>query len=358
MSTSRKATTTTLEKTLAQLDWFGVDLDHTLIRYNNALLLPLIFKSLGDTLISLGVLPSRTLQDHPFDRHFCSRGLIFDARTGDVLRLNARGKVCAARHGYTAQGVLSRAHIQTKYGNQWRGFSELMASWKPSDAVMMATHFDSPAIQLCALLVDAIDQTTPTTTTTTTSYATILPPLFQAFNANFSPPHFSDGTSAYFNTIKKHPHRFVLPRHDLVPCIQRLRQEHHTKMMIVTNSAHDYAGLLLETAFGAEWLTHFDLVVYNAKKKRGFFAGTNETNPFVPCGTSGKEWSEGNVQALHDQFLGGDATTVAYFGDDVWGDTELVRQHRPDWYTVAVVEELEHGFLEPGNVRSKSKHEM
>ena len=304
-----------LEIAVSKLNWFGVDLDHTLIRYNNANLLPLIFTSLGNTLLGLGLVRNLPC----FDRHFCSRGLVFDARTGDLLRLDSNGKVCAARHGYASTGILDAASIQKKYGNKWRSHNEILESWKPTDALIMATHFDSPAIQLCALMVDHIDSET-TTTSTTTDYSTVLPPLFQAFNANFSPPYFSDGTSEYFNGIKRDPHRYVLPRSTLLPCFRRLRQEHDTKIMIVTNSAHDYASLLLQTAFGEDYLTEFDLIIYNAKKKRGFFKGNS---PFLQQGNSGKEWSEGNVNLLHTQFLGGNDQTVLYAGDDVGVDLLL-----------------------------------
>ena len=329
----------TLEGIFGSLDWFGVDLDHTLIRYNNANLLPLIYHSLGTTLVNLGFLETLI----PYNRHFCSRGLLFDARTGDILRINARGRVCAARHGY-AGDALDSDDILDKYGTcPWRDHEKLMKTWKPADALILSTHFDSPAIQLLALMVDRIDAAPPSTTGTT-DYSTLLSPLFQAFDLNFSPPHFSDGNSQYFNEIKRAPHRYVLPRQSILKCFRRLREKMGTRIMIITNSAHDYAQLLLKTAFGDEFQDEFDLIVYDSKKKRGFFTGCA---PFIQQGESGKEWSQGNVKDLHTQFLGGADKTVVYCGDDVWGDTELVRRECPHWYTTAIVEELEHGYLEP-----------
>ena len=332
MSTLTPLATTPMEHIFRSLDWLGLDLDHTLIRYDNAELLPLIFTTLGSLLVKFGGLPPN--DDLPsYDRRFCSRGLIFDALTGDVLRLNSKGKVCAARHGYSSDGVLSENDIQQVYENGlWDGHKDLMESWRPKDAFMMATHFDSPAIQLCALMVDYADRQWEEQEQEQehSRYSSILPILFKAFDANFSPPHFSDNTSEYFNAIKKDPHRYVLPRSRLLPSFQRLRDVHGTRVMIITNSAADYAKLLLRTAFKEtdDWSNYFDLIVYDAKKKKGFFG---KENKFVPEGGNdnsgdgkgaqppeGKEFCGGNVAELHSRFLGGSNVKVGYAGDDVW----------------------------------------
>ena len=352
MSTPGPLSTTPLEHIFRSLDWLGLDLDHTLIRYDNAELLPLIYTTLGSLLVKFGGLPPN--DDLPsYDRRFCSRGLIFDALTGDVLRLNSSGKVCAARHGYSSDGVLSENDIQQVYENGlWDGHKDLMESWRPKDAFMMATHFDSPAIQLCALMVDYADrqwqeqeqdqgqeqeqeqdqgkEQEQEQEQEHSRYSSILPILFKAFDANFSPPHFSDNTSQYFNAIKKDPHRYVLPRSRLLPSFQRLRDVHGTRVMIITNSAADYAKLLLSTAFkdDDDWSNYFDLIVYDAKKKNGFFGNVNEFVPVSDNGNSGngegaqqpegKEFCGGNIVELHSRFLGGSNVKVAYAGDDVW----------------------------------------
>ena len=152
----------------------------------------------------------------------------------------------------------------------------------------------------------------------------------------------------------------------LAPVFQKLRAE-GTKLFLVTNSNYDYAGLLMNQAFGADWRDLFELIVYRANKKRGFFAGdgpflrydgdgqdgtaVDRLAPAAELGT--KEFCEGNSTELR-RFLGSDR--VAYVGDDLWGDVHLTRRYTPEWAAVGIVEELvdtQAGGSVPG-VPSKS----
>ena len=42
------------------------------------------------------------LKEVPFDPAFCLKGLVFDTETGDVLKIDERGVICLARHGFSA----------------------------------------------------------------------------------------------------------------------------------------------------------------------------------------------------------------------------------------------------------------
>jgi hypothetical protein len=55
---ARKVLQTSLEKSLCDLNWVGFDLDHTLIRYDNSNLLPLIFTTLQNILMPINVVKS------------------------------------------------------------------------------------------------------------------------------------------------------------------------------------------------------------------------------------------------------------------------------------------------------------
>lgn len=214
----------------------------------------------------------------------------------------------------------------------------------------MATHFDSPALQLLALMVDNADRLNKNAVENKKilSYKFLIKPLFQTFMAQFGPATFALGTSAYFEALKIQPLRYIYDRRPLRAEIDVLRTEDRTRVMIITNSDWDYAGFLLDAAFGTDWRNSFDLVVYRAKKKRGFFTGERAFVPFKKKGNgSCIELCDGNVTDLCTDYIGESSKLILYAGDDLWGDTLLVRKLLPRWHTLGIVEELEPGLLEP-----------
>ena len=294
---------------LAGAAWLGFDLDHTLVRYEMGALLPLIYESLvahicaNPAAAALRLEAKSALRGAPFDAAFCQKGIVFDLQTGDMLKLDAAGRVARARHGYgnstsstptaaeasssSLSGWLDRDRIVTRYGGEkWRGFDALNASWKAPDALLFMTYFDIPAVQICAMLVDEIDRSARREGSGAAAmscaeqaapalrYVDIPPLLFAAFNDSFDAPQFAAGAGGYFPTVRRDAARFVRDRADVARWLASLRAASGTRTFIVTNSSYDYAQLLLTSAFGAEWRTLFDFCVYDAKKKkpRGFFA--------------------------------------------------------------------------------------
>ena len=371
---------------VGEMDWFGLDLDHTLVKYRLPALLPHIYACLGATLLRCGrdasggeLLPRDALTSHPFDAAFCSRGLVFDTRTGDLLRLSTpRGRVCAARHGYTG-ALLTADEVQIKYGVEaWRDYTLLLDTGKAPDALVCSTFFDSPAIQLLALMVDQADAKSKRDANVSTLplYAHLLPPLFEAFGENFDPPSFASGRGGYFRGLRENPSKFVVPRPELRAALDSLRSAKGTRVAVVTNSDWDYANMLLEAAFGIDWRTSFDLCVYRAKKKRGFYTSDAPFEPFdlddtnvPPEAKAGRdkgsilEFCGGNATELQSRLLlqisstedgkkearraKGQPVTMVYCGDDLWGDAELVRRFTA-WRTIGVVDELAADVLERG----------
>ena len=274
--------------------WVGFDLDHTLVRYELSALLPLIYESLVTHVSANPLLASlRTaesaLRAEDVDPVFCQKGLVLDFETGDFLKLDDGGVVRAARHGFSAPW-LEPADLVARYGEtQWRGYAKLSTTWKADNALCFMTYFDVPAIQICAILVDEIDRVdaaTPSPGKARLAYSDIAPVLFAAFGDSFDAPQYALGAGGYFPAVQRETRRFVRERADVAAWIATLRAR-DVGVFIVTNSAPDYAQLLLESAFGSEWRGLFDYCVYDGKKKKpqGFFACTltpDETaQPFV-----------------------------------------------------------------------------
>jgi len=167
--------------------------------------------------------------------------------------------------------------------------------------------------------------------------------------------NFAPRKGTYFAELAAAPKEFVRPREDVKSWMKSLRDAHKKRLFLLTNSSWDYADLVMEAAFGSDWHTLFDLLVYRAAKKCEFF---NHHRPFVPFDRAilneGKaccrqqsfrtifdagcrEFVDGNIRDLCTVF--GDDAEVVYFGDDLNGDISVT--HRASsWHTVAVVEEL------------------
>jgi 5' nucleotidase family len=95
------------------------------------------------------------------DRGLISRGIVFDAWTGDLVKLGRSGRVERAYHGTRA---LSREEISGRYdedgsSDYWRadGLSTLRQGRSHASFFTFVTFFDTAGIPLVAELVDAID---------------------------------------------------------------------------------------------------------------------------------------------------------------------------------------------------------
>jgi hypothetical protein len=85
-------------------------------------------------------------------------GLIFDFRTGDIIKISEHGIVCQASHGYVGDGVgwgggggLSEVDLCRTYGTakKWPLF-DLLKSQTKGDYLIFNTVFDVPVAFVCA----------------------------------------------------------------------------------------------------------------------------------------------------------------------------------------------------------------
>jgi hypothetical protein len=247
---------------ISQLRWLGFDLDHTLVRYRLGPHVRLIFRLLvdhvcssstgsGSSSISSGgggggsapypisyqreeLLGGEPSSDAFFERHaphVLCKGLYFDYGTGDLLKLDGKGYVCAARHGLLLQpdggaagagALLSAAQLRTRYGRRpWRHFEAVREGrgGGGGDYAAFAENFDVAAALLCARLVDMSDimhdqaaagrRGRPPSAGPRYSFG---PALRRAFEAMYAPEHFADGTGGYFSALRSDPTRYIEAR--------------------------------------------------------------------------------------------------------------------------------------------------
>ncbi|CAE8619959.1 unnamed protein product [Polarella glacialis] len=352
---------------LSDMDWIGFDLDHTLVRYKLDELLPLVYRCICSYLVEQRGVHSKVF-DVPYDFGFCERGLVFDGRTGDLIKLDAFGCVRIACHGYSAtsdfvtgvsQGsgrFLSTDEVHQRYGaDAWRGLNELRQNWRAEDADIFATLFEVPACQAAALLVDEIDRQAlqgAASTEGANAYASILPDIRAALHKHMKWENFAKREGGYFPCLAEQVDKFVLPRETVRTWLENLRRAGGKRLFLLTNSNWDYADMVMAAAFGSDWRDLFDLSVYRASKKGGFFDHRRPFKTFqreslgeqaMPHGLKAAhkagimEFVEGNVKDLSELF--GEDASVLYFGDDLNGDITITHR-RSEWHTAAVVEEL------------------
>ncbi|XP_041461187.1 5'-nucleotidase domain-containing protein 1-like [Lytechinus variegatus] len=110
-------------------DAVGVDLDHTLCKYKLDNTFPLIYKSLAEAVVSRKGYSAELLEPFDKDKDFCTKGLVFDAKKGNFLKLSREGDILRASHGTTP---LSQVEVCEIYGSQarWEHFDFLKDTLK------------------------------------------------------------------------------------------------------------------------------------------------------------------------------------------------------------------------------------
>eukprot|EP00928_Gymnodinium_smaydae_P032128 TRINITY_DN23348_c0_g2_i1.p1 TRINITY_DN23348_c0_g2~~TRINITY_DN23348_c0_g2_i1.p1 ORF type:complete len:490 (+),score=74.38 TRINITY_DN23348_c0_g2_i1:26-1471(+) len=374
---------------LADMDWIGFDLDHTLVRYNLDELLPLIYRCVCDVLVARGVASS--VLDVAYDADFCARGLVFDTSTGDLLKLDSDGRVCRACHGYcpssesAAAALLSSnaaprsvghfltdSEIRERYGDvPWRGLEE---HWQRGSSWL--TPSCSPLCQVAAMLVSEVDCKvemcgSDAAQAEAGTYASVLRDIEAAHHDCLKWTLCAMRQGGYYPQVLADPSRFV-PRRDHVRAwLEKLRNVNGKRLFLLTNSHLDYSDVVMSEAYGADWRDMFDIIIYRGMKKSKFFTSCRpfklpappsqacspspgvasdqgSEEPLSPIPGRGRrlrdvlaegrrEFLEGNARELSACF--GDESSVLYFGDDLNGDIAVPHSHS-GWRTAAVVEEL------------------
>ncbi len=140
---------------LEDFHWIGFDLDYTVARYHNDL------ANLIQTCIIRALRRSgyEATCFEGFDRSVVQKGIIVDYITGDLIKLNAEGRVTTALHGTEWRTEESIAAV---YGTgPWRFFGSLQQQARHDDYFLFVTAFDSPVLPLWACIVARMDRRDP-----------------------------------------------------------------------------------------------------------------------------------------------------------------------------------------------------
>lgn len=403
-------------------DWIGFDLDHALARYHVQALMRTIYATLSKALVeqctysraifrhrrpfsstpgstgsssssptmvihrrkTVTTPSSRTGFDpYPgepswindwcidsYDPSFLHKGLIFDFRTGDLLKIDMYGHIIMVYHGLYP---LSTEQIRQRYGitedgynGIWSDFHLLRDQKRHESAFVLITYFDLPAQLTLVQCVQAIDELyctgsydtgdkvslssfNPSDTVTPsfilpdrdqcgTRYLHLQKDHITAFNYIFDNVEAWDSNrGGFFEAIKKSPGTYYIPRPRLAEHLRNLRMNHGKHIFLATNSHLQFATHALEFILGSEWRTCFDIVIFNSVKP-AFFGritpfhhpdslrrsdGTITDNvsihvPYFPSENSSVEFASTTILKnlpLPPEFCQGNATTIQAIAD-------------------------------------------
>lgn len=259
--------------------WLGFDMDHALVRYDVPELSRLIFncivkyiadRSEAGGFAELPYIRADELRLAEYDHAFAPKGAFLDLSTGDLLKLDDMGVVCAARHGKERDGWLSADELAARYGRgAWHMYGTVVRAERSELYFCFTTFFELAAAHLVALLVYLADVAAGGAPRGVAAGGDrryhFMPAVLEAFNHIFLPEALALRRGGYFSTIVRHTARYVRRREEVGAWLAALRRA-GVRTFLLTNSHVDYSELLMRHAFGHEWRSLFDLVVFHGGK--------------------------------------------------------------------------------------------
>lgn len=316
---------------LADIEWFGFDMDYTLALYNQEAMDALSVRVTVDDMIRRGY-PS-SLRDLHFDTRFPIRGLLVDKQEGNILKMN-RFKVITK--GYHGTKRLSKWEIETLYTHKRVRPGTPRYHW-------IDTLFGLSEVTAYAAIVDALEARGGRV-----DYARV----FQDVRDSIDAAH-RDGR--VHGEVTAHPSLYINPDPRLPETLHKLRSA-GKKLFLLTNSPREYTEKVMSYIFAGpegqchgqytSWRHYFDIIVTRAGKP-GWFRGTR---PFYECEGIGRKlaggslergriYEEGNLEDF-ERYLGVPGSQVLYVGDHIYGDI-LKSKKESAWHTALVVQELD-----------------
>jgi HAD superfamily (subfamily IG) hydrolase, 5''-nucleotidase len=316
---------------LKKIRYIGVDMDHTLIRYNSENFERLSHTTMIDKLIKGKGYPE-TLRKLVFDYNFSVRGLVIDRKMGNLLKLNRYTAIRASFHGLKPLDF--KAH-QKLYKSTYIDLSN-------NDYLAVDTSFSLSLANLIAQIVELKDTDTANKYP---EYSVIADDVLDALDEAHR-----DGSLK--EVVKKNLDHYIIKDPGLVAGLEKYRR-HGKKIFVLTNSDFHYTKLLLDYAITpflkeyASWKDLFEFVITFAQKPKFFYddgkylrvnpddgSMTNVEGKLTP----GIYQGGGAKKFTKDLDLQGD--DILYIGDHIYGDILRLKKDC-NWRTAMVIEELD-----------------
>ncbi|MFC3909184.1 HAD-IG family 5'-nucleotidase [Legionella dresdenensis] len=314
---------------MKKIQYIGLDMDHTLIRYHTKNFESLVYQLVIDRLITTKNYPAELKALH-FNFNDAIRGLIIDSKNGNILKLSRYGAIRISYHGTRL----------ISYAEQKKFYRSIYVDLKDPNYMVIDTSFSIAFCVLYSQLVDLKDSNP----NDLPSYSEIAVDVLNCVDTVHS-----DGSLK--SHIAENLDHFVIKDKAVVEGLKRYIR-HGKKIFVLTNSEFYYTRLLLDYAInpflkeGESWLDLFEYVITLASKPRFFYdtprflsidpetgTMTNTTGAITPGvyqGGCARKFTE-------DLLISGDQ--ILYIGDHIYGDILRLKKDC-NWRTALVVEEL------------------
>lgn len=315
---------------LKKIRYIGVDMDHTLVRYNSENFERLSHTTMIDKLVKRGY--PETLRKLVFDYNFAIRGLVIDRKMGNLLKLNRYTAIRASYHGLKPLDFKSH---QKLYKSTYIDLSN-------SDYLAVDTSFSISLANLIAQIVELKDSDTANKYP---EYAQIADDVLDALDEAHRDGSLKD-------VVKQNLDHYIIKDPTLVSTLEKFRR-HGKKIFVLTNSDFHYTKLLLDYAIQPflkehkSWADLFEFVITFASKPKFFYENQKYliVNPADGSMTNmeGKLtpgiYQGGNAKKFTSD-LGLDGDDILYVGDHIYGDILRLKKDC-NWRTAMVIEELD-----------------
>ncbi len=312
---------------LRKIRYLGLDMDHTLVRYDSRAFELKVHEIVLKKVIARGY--PESVRGLPFDYDLAIRGLVIDKQKGNLLKVSRHGGIRAAFHGVHPLDfqVQKKTYRSTYIDLRDQRFSSI------------DTAFSISLANLFMQLVQLKDSGTALP-----DYASMFGDLLNAVDAAHR-----DGSIK--SEVRSDLAKYVIKDEAVVRGLERYRK-HDKKLFVLTNSDFHYTKLLLDYAINpflrehSSWSELFEFVIVSAQKPRFFMDDqkflrvnpadgtmTNVDGPLIPGIYQG-----GCASAFTDALaLEGDE--ILYLGDHIYGDILRLKKDC-NWRTAMVVEDL------------------
>ncbi|UYV67261.1 NT5C2 [Cordylochernes scorpioides] len=329
---------------LEKIQFYGFDMDYTLAQYKSPQYEETQFKTLATRLVSIGY-PSE-LTSFDYDPTFPIRGLWFDTRYGNLVKIDPYGNILACVHGFY---FLQKEEIYSLYPNKFLQLDE-------SRIFIMNTPFNLPEAYLLACVVD-IFSNSPEFTRSSTGVKS--GHLFMSYKSMFQ--DIRDAVDWMHDTgvLKNHTLAnldLYIDKDDRMPMLFNRIHENGKKTFLLTNSDYYYTDQIMTHLFdlpnikNKDWKSYFDYILVGAKKPRFFGEGTVLRQVDINTGALGIGTHMGPLQKGHvysggscdvfTEMIGAKGRDVLYVGDHIFGDI-LKSKKVKGWRTFLIVPELQ-----------------
>jgi HAD superfamily 5'-nucleotidase-like hydrolase len=316
---------------LKRIKYIGLDMDHTLIRYNSEAFESLSYSIMLNKLIKRGY--PEVIKNLEFSFEHAIRGLVIDRKKGNLLKVSRH---CAIRASYHGNHPIDFKTQQRTYKSTYIDLSE-------KDYMPVDTSFSLSLAILYAQLVD-IKNVHPELKFP--DFVIMADDVLDALDEAHRDGSLKD-------VVKKDLGRFVIKDSAVVHGLEK-HVKHGKKIFVLTNSDFHYTKLLLDYAINPflkdhkSWENLFDIVITFAQKPK-FFYGDNRYLQIDPKTglmsnfdsklTTGIYQGGSATKFTEDLGLQGDE--ILYVGDHIYGDILRLKKDC-NWRTAMVIEELDN----------------